>query len=209
MKKDGVGGGSDLGLIPKGWSVKELGEVAEIITGKTPSTKKPENYGNKYPFITIPDMHKHVFITKSERYLSEKGNKVQENKLIPENSIQVSCIATVGLVSINIEPSHTNQQINSVVPFDKNALYFFYEYLKTMEDRLKAIGSTGSTTLNVNKGQFERIKYIIPSDTILEDYYIKVKSIYLKLLENQKQNNNLILIRDTILPKLMNGEIKI
>lgn len=201
---------SELGKIPKGWRVDILNNlVREIITGKTPSTKKSENYGDKYPFVTIPDMHNKVFITKTERYLSEEGHKLQIKKLIPKNSIMVSCIATVGLVSISSESVHTNQQINSIIPNSIDELYYFYESLKLMEDKLKGIGSAGSATLNVNKGEFEKIKYIYPNSEIISKYHNIVKNIYEKIKLNEIENNNIIQLRDTLLPKLMSGEISI
>ena len=201
---------SELGMIPKGWEVDSLSNlVKEVITGKTPSTKKSENYGDKYPFVTIPDMHNKVFVTKTERYLSEDGHKLQEKKLIPKNSILVSCIATVGLVSISSEAVHTNQQINSIIPNSIEEVFYFYEYLKLMEDRLKRIGSAGSATLNVNKGEFEKIKYIYPNSRIINKYNNTVKNIYEKIKLNEIENNRLAQLRDTLLPKLMSGEIRV
>ncbi|MBC5626628.1 restriction endonuclease subunit S [Clostridium sp. NSJ-49] len=201
---------SELGMIPKGWLVDSLSNlVREVITGKTPSTKKSENYGDKYPFVTIPDMHNKVFVTKTERYLSEEGHNLQVNKLIPKNSIMVSCIATVGLVSISSESVHTNQQINSIIPDSIDDLYYFYEYLKLMEQKLKGIGSAGSATLNVNKGEFERIKYIYPNKKVLAQYHNIVNNNYEKIKLNEIENNSLIQLRDTLLPKLMSGEIRV
>lgn len=201
---------SELGMIPKGWEVDNIGNlVKEIVTGKTPSTKAPDNYGNKYPFITIPDMHNNVFIIKTERYLSEKGNKVQINKLLPANSINVSCIATVGLVAINAKPAHTNQQINSIIPNRDEDVYYFYEYLKLMSDKLKAIGSTGSTTLNVNKGEFEKMKYIYPQRQVMIRFNNLIKSNFEMIKKKQLENEKLKELKDTLLPKLMSGEIRV
>src|SRR5699024_9199384 len=70
--------------VPKGWEVKKIKDVAKnVITGKTPSTKNKSNFGGFMPFITIPDMHNKVFITETERLLSEKGVKTQQNKTLP------------------------------------------------------------------------------------------------------------------------------
>lgn len=201
---------SELGMIPKGWEVDSIANLAkEIVTGKTPSTKDNENYGSGYPFITIPDMHNNVFIIKAERYLSEKGNNIQINKLLPRNCVNVSCIATVGLVTINETPAHTNQQINSIIPNDEIDLYYFYEYMNLMSDKLKAIGSTGSATLNVNKGEFERIKYIYPPEQVRIKYNKLVKVIFEVIKIRQIENSRLTQLRDTLLPKLMSGEIRV
>ncbi|MGL5751584.1 MAG: restriction endonuclease subunit S [Paraclostridium sp.] len=200
---------SELGEIPEGWEVGAIKEIGEVITGKTPSTKNKENYGGKIPFITIPDMHGNIFITNTERYLSEIGNRTQSKKLLPVNSIIVSCIATVGLVSLNIRPSHTNQQINSIVPKSQNMLFYFFNVIKKLEDKLKMIGSAGTTTLNVNKGAFENIRIVFPNLKLMETYNNFVKNMYLKINENQQEIQSLIQIRDTLLPKLMSGEVEV
>lgn len=83
----------------------------KVVTGKTPSTKNEKFWNGDIPFITIPDMHNQFFAIDTERTISKVGAK----SLIPKNSISVSCIATVGLVSISTEESQTNQQINSIV----------------------------------------------------------------------------------------------
>lgn len=201
---------SELGEIPKGWEVKTLKNIAKnIITGKTPSTKINENYGNKYPFITIPDMHNNMYIIKTERYLSEIGHITQQKKLIPSNSIIVSCIATIGLVSITTEASHTNQQINSIILKNENELFYYYEALKNIKYKLMGIGSTGSTTLNVNKSEFEKLKFICPHNLILDKYGKILKPLFQKIKENIRENQFLESLRDTLLPKLMNGEIDV
>lgn len=200
---------SELGEIPEGWEVGAIKEIGEVITGKTPSTKNKENYGGKIPFITIPDMHGKIFITNTERYLSEIGNRVQSKKLLPVNSIIVSCIATVGLVSLNIRPSHTNQQINSIVPKSQNTLFYFFNTIKTLEDKLKMIGSAGTTTLNVNKSAFENIRIVFPNLKLMETYNNFVKNMYLKIKDNQQEIQSLTEIRDTLLPKFMSGEVEV
>ena len=199
---------SELGMIPKGWSVDTIGNISNVITGKTPSTRQTENYGGKYKFITIPDMHNNIFIIKTERSLSEIGNQAQPKKLIPENSLIVSCIATVGLVSIVSEPSHTNQQINSVVCKD-TLLYYLYSFFKLYAEDLKQLGSAGTATLNVNKTTFEGIKVILPTINMLEEYTNKVKPFFEQIKINTLQNQTLSKQRDTLLPKLMSGEIRV
>ena len=112
--------------VPEGWRIRAVSDFGEVITGKTPSTSKPEYYDGNIPFVTIPDMHNAIFPLSTEKYLSEEGANTQKNKFLPPNSVMVSCIATVGLVSIASEWCQTNQQINSVVLEDKKDLYFFY-----------------------------------------------------------------------------------
>ena len=200
---------SELGMIPKYWKVAQIKEFGEVITGKTPSTKVKENYGDKYPFITIPDMHNNVFILNTERYLSQLGNNAQPKKLIPKNSLIVSCIATVGLVSINSEDSHTNQQINSLILDDEKNLYYLYFVLRGQSEYLNLLVSSGTTTKNVNKSVFEKVKIINPEKQSVSEYFVICKPIFEQIFENMKQNNYLKKLRDSLLPKLMSGEIRV
>ena len=81
-----------------------------------PHKKKTEYFDGNVPFIKIPDMHGNTYIIDTIDTLTEKGRSSQSNKAIPPFSICVSCIATVGLVSMNIIESQTNQQINTITP---------------------------------------------------------------------------------------------
>jgi len=199
---------SELGMIPEGWDVKKIKELGKVVLGKTPSTRKKENYGNKYPFIKIPDMHNKMYVTKTEKMLSEIGHKTQEKKLIPQNSVSVSCIGTVGLVTLNSVPSHTNQQINSIVCEDYLTEYLYFT-MKNMKKTLNKMGSGGTTIGNINKGTFQKIKIIKPSDTVLQKYNNVVKPLFKNIKENLFQNQTLKKLRDTLLPKLMSGEIRV
>ena len=107
---------SELGPIPAGWEVKPLESFGEIITGKTPSTKRPEYYGEDVPFLRIPDMHGKLYALQTEVMLSAQGAESQSKKTLPPGSISVSCIATPGLVVLNHRETQTNQQINSIIP---------------------------------------------------------------------------------------------
>ncbi len=88
---------------------KKLETFGKIICGKTPSKKVHSLFGGNLPFIKIPDMHGRTFIFQTQDTLTKEGANSQSNKYLPSKSICVSCIATVGLVSMNAFPSQTNQ----------------------------------------------------------------------------------------------------
>ena len=182
---------------------KKIVDIAKkVVTGKTPSTANKDFWDGDIPFITIPDMHNQLFTIKTERNITELGAK----SIIPKNSISVSCIATVGLVSINTVDSQTNQQINSIVINNDYDLYFLFEYLSEQEEFMKSIAG-GSTTYNINKNTFENIEVpYLPKDILIE-FNDSVSNMFEKIKLNQYENEKLSQLRDTLLPKLMNGEI--
>lgn len=195
--------------VPEGWLYKRVKEFGVVITGKTPSTSKTEYYGGNIPFVTIPDMHGNVFPLITEKTLSKVGAETQKNKYLPANAVIVSCIATVGLVNIAIEPCQTNQQINSVILYDDNDLYFFYESMKRIKALLDGVGSNGATMTNVNKTKFSNIKVLYPTEDLVLKYNEFCKPIFEKILSLSKAMLISKQARDRLLPKLMSGEIEL
>ncbi len=193
---------SELGMIPEGWRVGKLGDIGDIVCGKTPSKSNQEFFGGQVPFIKIPDMHGQMFIVKTEDSLTLSGADTQRNKYVPENSICVSCIATVGLVSITTEASQTNQQINSIIPKDEHILQYLYFVLKSMSSDLQMIGGGGSATLNVNTGVFSNIEINIPNSDILNLFSNTVSSQFGKIKLNFFEIQTLSKLRDKILNKI-------
>ena len=198
------------GVMPYDWNVGIVSDLSkEIICGKTPSTKKKEYYGNFMPFITIPDMHNCVYAISTERYLSELGAKSQSKKTLPKNSICVSCIGTAGLVVLVAVDSQTNQQINSIIPKDGYSPYYIYLFMQTLSEKINRLGQSGSTIVNLNKAQFGIMEALVPSIVSMNEFDSIVQPLFKLILANQQENQRLSAIRDTLLPKLMNGEIDV
>jgi len=201
---------SELGEIPKGWRVGTINDIAkDIVCGKTPPTKDKDNYGDFMPFITIPDMHNKTFVTKTERYLSQKGVNTQLKKILPKNSVCVSCIATPGLVCLTSEASQTNQQINSIIGNDDISCFYTYFSLSLLSEHIKMLGSSGSTTNNLNKMQFSKIKILIDNNEIQREFHMNLEPLFALIKENELETATLVFLRDTLLPKLMSGEIRV
>lgn len=188
---------------PDDWKEVTVDDIAtEVICGKTPPTSDSANYGGSVPFITIPDMHGSVYTTSTERFLSDKGVATQANKTLPENSICVSCIASVGLVCLTAEPSQTNQQINSIIC--KKDISPFYVYIKmtTLTEYLKQLGAGGSTTLNVNKTLFGQIPILLPDERTMIAFHEKVKPLFATIRANQYEMQHLETMKSLLLTRI-------
>lgn len=207
--KDGKFVDSELGMIPEGWQVGQISDFGKIICGKTPSKASKDFFGGNIPFIKIPDMHNQLFISHSEDSLSYKGSSSQQNKLLPPYSLLVSCIATVGLVGINTKPSHTNQQINSIVPYKSSYLFYLYLSIILMKKKLENMGRGGTATLNVNTTSFGKISLIIPKQSILDNFSSIVSPLFKNIENLSEQIFKLSQLRNTLLPCLMSGELEI
>jgi type I restriction enzyme S subunit len=195
--------------LPEGWRVGKLGEVGKIICGKTPSKANKKFYGEDIPFIKIPDMHGQMFVVNTIDNLSNLGAISQKKKMIPTNSICVSCIATVGLVSLTVKNSQTNQQINSIVPLEIRYKEFLYFAISKMYKYLQDLGSGGTATLNINTSTFSNIEIVIPNKKTLDGFHEIENPIFDKILSNSTQIQTLKQTRDTLLPKLMSGQLRV
>ena len=201
---------SELGEIPVGWRIGTINDIAvDIVCGKTPSTKVSEYFGNDIPFITIPDMHGRIYVTSTERSLSSAGAASQANKTVPPNSVCVSCIATAGLVVLTSEHSQTNQQINTIVCKENISPFYVYLAMIRMSDHIKMLGLSDSATNNLNKGQFAKIELFIPEHKVVGEFSYIVEPLFDKIKQNQKESALLATLRDTLLPRLMSGELSV
>ena len=113
------------------WKEVSLSELGKTITGKTPSSQYPEDFGDEVPFITPSDSFEKKYISRSERYLSRLGSDRLKDKIISSDSIMVTCIGSaMGKVAKNSLPSVTNQQINSIIVnenFDSDYIYYLFK----------------------------------------------------------------------------------
>lgn len=169
------------------WRTVRLGDIGKVVTGKTPSTKDPENFGGSYPFITIPDLKDQRYVVKTDRTVSEKGAKILRSIKLPPNSVVMSCLATVGETGITMQESFTNQQINAVIPdtkvSDPEFLYYLFRKLKRQFQSYD-----GSVYTNISKSKFENIEVDMPG----VDEQKRIAEI-LSTFDEKIENNNRII----------------
>ena len=193
----------------EGWEEKPIGYFGNVVCGKTPAKNNKEYFGGEIPFIKIPDMHGNTFVINTNDTLTRLGKLSQENKTLPPYSICVSCIATVGLVSMNIVEGQTNQQINSIIPCKEEYRYYLYLKLSSMYEYLNSIARGGTATLNLNTTNFTNIKISFPNEDKLIAFHEVVSPIFKEILNKMEESKNLSEIRDSLLPKLMSGEVRV
>lgn len=141
------------------WEEKKLGEIGNIITGKTPITSNKKLWNGEIEFITPTD------ISNDIKYLESTSRTVVRNQklnILPINTIVYTCIASIGKMCLTSKPSITNQQINSLIPFKGINFEYVYYYLLYLTPKIKS--TQANTTLPIiNKTEFSKIKINIPS----------------------------------------------
>lgn len=191
----------------KTWQKGKITDLGTVITGKTPSKTRAEYFGGDLLFLKVPDMHGQSIVIKTGDSLTKEGAVSQKDKTVPKYSTCISCIATVGLVSLAGSDLQTNQQINSIVPARREYRFYNYSLMRENSDLIKSMASGGTATPNLNKGQFKAIPVVVPPSNQLQEFDALVLGTFQKIEENMRENENLIKLRDSLLPRLISGKI--
>jgi len=168
------------------WQTKKLGEVCEIITGGTPKTSVKDFYGDEFLWAGPSDLGQSIFVTNTNKKLSEKGFRKSGIRIIPKDSVMMSCIGYIGKVGIAGEEMATNQQINTFVPNNKilDSKYLYY-VLTTKTDEFK--NASSQTTLPIiNKTKCSNIEILLPPLKTQKEIVAELDEKFGKLKEAKK-----------------------
>lgn len=208
--RDGPFVDSELGKIPQGWKVGTLSEIGDVIGGGTPSKIVSEYYtDNGIAWITPKDLSTNncKFTSKGETDISELGYKNSSAKLMPRGSVLFSSRAPIGYISIAKNEICTNQGFKSIVP-KKAGTCFIYYFLRNNTSKIESMAS-GSTFKEASGGLMKSLEVIIPSNKILTAFEEAIQPLFNMQEHNEDENARLSALRDTLLPKLMAGEINL
>ena len=172
------------------WKEVSLSELGKTITGKTPSSQYPEDFGDEVPFITPSDSFEKKYISRPERYLSRLGSDRLKDKIISSDSIMVTCIGSaMGKVAKNSLPSVTNQQINSIIVnenFDSDYIYYLFKNNYAVF-RNAASGSTAIPILN--KTDFDNLRFKVELNLNEQRKMVSILSTIDDKIETNNQIN--------------------
>jgi type I restriction enzyme S subunit len=183
------------------WREYKIGELGEVVTGKTPSSKNREDFGDHMPFVTPSDYkYYNKWAEYTERRLSATGIEKLKGKVLPPKSAMVTCIRSdMGKVALNKVPVITNQQINSIVPNNEIAdPDFLYYSLVSEYDTLRMLGQSGTAVPIVNKGDFEDLVLPVPSLPEQRAIASVLSSLDDKVDLLQRQNKTLEKLAETV-----------
>ena len=208
--KDGKFVDSELGMIPEGWKVGRLDEIADVVGGSTPSKAKPEYYTQKgIAWLTPKDLSNHpaVYTSRGEIDITEEGYNSTSTKLMPKGTILFTSRAPIGYISIAQNDICTNQGFKSLVP-KKAGTCFLYCFLKYVTPEIEN-KSTGSTFKEASGSLMKSLQVIMPEQKVFEDFETIVSPLFARIESLEKENSRLSLLRDTLLPRLMSGDLEV
>lgn len=209
--KDGKFVDSELGMIPEGWKVGRADDFYQINIGKTPPRKEHKwfstNPADKI-WVSIANMgNSGIFISDSSEYLTKEAVDRHNIIMVPRNTILLSFKLTVGRVAIADKELTTNEAIARFILSDDKYMEYLYLYLKNFD--YNSLGSTSSIATAVNSKTIKGMQMLQPSDKIIDAFHIQVNPIFEKIRSLTKENSRLSLLRDTLLPRLMSGELEV
>jgi len=202
---------SELGMIPQGWKVQEVQEVFNINIGKTPPRKESEWFSESNEdnvWVSIADMGScGTFISDSSEYLTDEAVKRFNIQMVEKDSILLSFKLTVGRVAIADTRLTTNEAIARFILPEKYYREFLYLYLK--QYKYGNLGSTSSIATAVNSKTIKGMKLLIPNVEVIEFFCKNTRPLFEQIRTIQQESRRLAELRDTLLPKLMSGELKV
>lgn len=209
--RDGEFVDSGLGPIPKGWRVDKLGNVSTVTGGGTPKTKVPDYWENgNILWATPSDMtsKNSMVLFDTSRKITELGLQNSSAKLLPKGSVLMTSRATIGYTSIAMKEVSTNQGFINIVCNKQISNYYMLCYLLHFKDRIFRLAN-GSTFMEVSKRNFKEINVVVPPHNLIEKFNQYIEPIIETIYQHEQQNQILSNLRDTLLPKLMSGEIRV
>lgn len=208
--KDGKFVESELGMIPEGCSVGKAEDFYNINIGKTPPRKEQiwfSSNSSDYTWVSISDLGScGRFVFTSSEFLTHEAIKRHNIILVPKDTILLSFKLTIGRVGIAGTELTTNEAIARFITSDENREYTYF-LLKGYN--YEKLGSTSSIATAVNSKIIKAMVVLMPDKEILKAFSSLTKPYFDQILRNEQESIRLTILRDTLLPKLMSGELKI
>jgi type I restriction enzyme, S subunit len=201
---------SELGPIPTGWEVSTVGDEVTAVGGGTPSTKNELFWNGTHPFCTPKDMSKlsSLVLSDTERHLTDSGAKKVSSGILPEGTLLMSSRAPIGYLAIAETPVTVNQGVIALLKNETYQPMFLLSWLRSNMEKIVE-RANGSTFLEISKKNFKPIPFLKPSVEALSLFNEQAEVIHRKIVNCVNNTNQLTKLRDTLLPKLISGELRI
>lgn len=195
------------------WEVEKLEQLFDIGIGRTPPRKESQWFSTDtkdVKWVSIKDMGTSgIYIDTTAEFLTKEAIEKFSIPIIPLNTVLLSFKMTIGRLAITTEEMLSNEAIAHFKNKQDSNLYPEYLYLFLKTFRWQQLGSTSSIVDAINSQMIREIELIVPAKIKLDKFYEIIKPNFEKIKANQKQIRTLSELRNTLLPKLMNGDVNI
>jgi len=202
---------SELGEVPEGWEVKQIGDVVKVVGGGTPSTKNSAFWdGGSHCWTTPKDLSgisSHVLLD-TVRKITDAGLAKISCGLLPAGTFLLSSRAPVGYTAIAKVPLAVNQGYIAIPPGGQLSSIFLLHWTRVNLEIIKG-RACGTTFQEISKKNFRPIKIAVATTEILNHFDRAVGRLFERIVANEQESRSLTAIRDALLPKLMSGKIRV
>jgi type I restriction enzyme S subunit len=202
---------SELGHIPMGWSVQPVGDVIDCVGGGTPSTSEPKYWeGGTHHWTTPKDFSslQAPILLNTERRLTDAGVDKISSGLLPAGTLLMSSRAPVGYLAISAISVAINQGFIAMKCNERAPNYFMLNWCQHNMHEIEG-RATGTTFAEISKQNFRPILMVLPTQDIMTAFSEWVAPLYDQITANLRQSRTLATLRDTLLPKLLSGELSV
>ena len=200
---------SELGLVPRGWRVLSFRETIQIIGGGTPKTSNPEFWGGDIPWFSVVDAPAitDVFVVDTEKHITEAGLNGSSTKLLPTGTTIISARGTVGRLALTGCPMSMNQSCYGLRGLAGDSYFTFFSTTRLVEQlKQRAHGSVFDT---ITQESFAGVLLCFPWESSIAAFEVNVEPLMLRIRENLMQAKTLATLRDTLLPRLISGQLRL
>jgi len=199
---------SELGEIPEGWEVKPFLQMIELIGGGTPKRSETSFWDGNIAWFSVKDTPKDgdVFVIETVEKITELGLNKSSTKVLPEGVTIISARGTVGKLALVGIPTAMNQSCYGVKGVGKIGSYLNYFNLKQVVEALKQ-NTHGAVFDTITKETFNTVALVDTTDEIKQAFEVLVFPLFKMIKNNLFESQNLSKLRDTLLPKLLSGEL--
>ena len=192
------------------WEDKTIGDIFTIKGGGTPSTKEPSYWNGDIAWTSPRDLSiaKSLYMFSTERSITELGLAKVSSGLLPTGTLLMSSRAPIGyLALIDIEVA-VNQGYIAIINDDLYSNQFMYLWCKANMELIKNSGN-GSVFQEISKASFRELPFVCPPEALVQEFHNYCTNWFSKIKLNAKQIQILENLRDSLLPKLMSGEVRV
>ncbi|MGA9991349.1 MAG: restriction endonuclease subunit S [Thiobacillaceae bacterium] len=202
---------SELGEIPKGWQIKSISDLTDVVGGTTPSTKEQSFWeGGTHAWATPKDLSalSVPILLDTERRITEAGLSQIGSGLLPKGTVLLSSRAPIGYLVVTEIPVGINQGFIAMLPKTGTSNLFLLLWASAAHEEIVS-RANGSTFLEISKANFRPIPVVAPPTDVMRKFDRLARPLYERIIECARESRTLAALRDTLLPKLISGELRV
>jgi type I restriction enzyme S subunit len=207
--KDGKFVDSELGLIPEGWEVKGILEIVDLLSGGTPKTTMDEYWNGDICWVSAKDIgNGGLYINDTEKKITELGVSKSATKILPEDTVILVARGSVGKYGMIAKKMAMNQSCYGLFAKGKYSQGLVYLMFSELIEQFKRM-AYGSVFDTITTSTFKSTNVVVPPTSIIENVKTQIDPLFDQLKQNVLENESLTALRDTLLPKLISGAIRV